>query len=44
LYGAYEGRNPSDLFHTDNYIRSNPEVLFSGMNPLIYMINKNTPK
>ncbi|GAA0378637.1 class I SAM-dependent methyltransferase [Paenibacillus motobuensis] len=40
VYGAYEGRNPSEHFDTDKFILDNPEILLYNINPLIYKIEK----
>jgi|GEM_PF-6235125 len=38
LYGAFEGRNPSNSFNTLNYIYSYPDIAESGMNPLVHYL------
>ena len=39
VFGAYEGRNPSEQFDTNEYILEHLELLTSGLNPLIHKIN-----
>lgn len=39
-FGAYEGRNPSSEFLTDEYIISNPELNITYINPLIHFIKR----
>ena len=38
LYGAYEGRNPSDKFNSKFYLETYSDVLESGMNPLVHYL------
>lgn len=35
-YGAQEGRNPLDDFNTVQYLVEHPEVVYTGVNPLIH--------
>ena len=35
-YGAQEGRDPSALFSTHEYLANNPDVAAGGMNPLLH--------
>jgi GT2 family glycosyltransferase/glycosyltransferase involved in cell wall biosynthesis len=37
-HGAAEGRNPGPLFDTKFYLKHNPDVAASGMNPLVHYI------
>ena len=37
-YGGFEGRNPSEDFHSAAYLRDYPDVKNSGMNPLVHYI------
>jgi len=37
-HGAAEGRNPGPLFDTKFYLKQNPDVAASGMNPLVHYI------
>jgi GR25 family glycosyltransferase involved in LPS biosynthesis len=39
LYGAQEGRNPSDKFNTKFYLENYSDVLESGLNPLVHYLN-----
>lgn len=38
VYGAKEGRNPSNTFNTNLYFENNPDVKYFGMNPLIHYL------
>ena len=38
LHGAQEGMDPSSKFNTVNYLVKNPQLAFSGMNPLVHFI------
>lgn len=38
LFGQFEGRNPSEVFHTLNYIRKYPDVAQFSSSPLIHFL------
>jgi len=38
LYGAFEGRNPSEKFDSAFYLEQNADVKASGMNPLVHYL------
>jgi GT2 family glycosyltransferase/glycosyltransferase involved in cell wall biosynthesis len=38
LRGAFEGRNPSSEFHTEDYLAANPDVKAAGINPLLHYV------
>lgn len=38
LFGVYEGRNPSEKFDSNHYIRSNPEISNNLLNPFLHFI------
>jgi hypothetical protein len=37
-HGATEGRNPSPTFNLTQYLKINPDVAVSGMNPFIHFV------
>ncbi len=38
--GAREKRNPHPMFDIDSYLRENPDVAESGMNPLVHFLER----
>lgn len=43
-YGAAEGRDPSPNFQTERYLKENPHVRRSGVNPLVHFITTSHPE
>jgi hypothetical protein len=37
-FGWKEGRDPSDKFHTADYLAANPDVAAAGVNPLEHFL------